>query len=479
MFALTKVVQTFPSARIPSQSGGLPVEVSLIAQLGHGSGNHLFQSVLARQKAHQTFIDELDEPSARLGGTDFDKGDPTSLYSFVVGAKGHPFHRHAGHRIFTAVSGSGGAQLRFSSASLRQIEADPRSFLRALQYVDIPPDCLFTVRFGGETWHQFAPLARNSLHPAFFALSCHTNELGGALPEQIKEKVLAGEATIPALTELLPQNVLDLLYDEPLDPADIPTLSLSLDAPPGTLQNAMCKTARGSAGLLRGAWAKWARSSGFTSDNGSGRKVVELEQPPQGSLLLDQFRGERFHHEDTFALALPHDGLKGVDAAAMLSALLEGFLKNPPTGVSRMMAFRNVLVRPLGLRTSPLGCPVSSLLTQQDSEMFDNRYPVLGQAVGTDGTRAQVVLGADDKHLLFRSCVGVQIIDGDRVEITLGTRVRCKNLFGRAYMTVIDRTHRSYIAPAMLQLAVEYATERARRSASDTGWIRSAPVPVS
>lgn len=81
MFALTKVVQTFPSARIPSQSGGLPVEVSLIAQLGHGSGNHLFQSVLARQKAHQTFVDELDEPSARLGGTDFEKGDPTSLYT--------------------------------------------------------------------------------------------------------------------------------------------------------------------------------------------------------------------------------------------------------------------------------------------------------------------------------------------------------------------------------------------------------------
>jgi hypothetical protein len=104
---------------------------------------------------------------------------------------------------------------------------------------------------------------------------------------------------------------------------------------------------------------------------------------------------------------------------------------------------------------------------------------VLGQAVSTDGKRAQVVLGADDKHLLFRSCVGVQIVDGNRVEITLGTRVRCKNLFGRVYMAVIDRTHRSYIAPAMLQLAVEYATERARRSTSDAGWIRSTPVPSS
>ncbi len=475
MFALTRVVQTFPSAQIPSRSGGLPVEVSLIAQLGHGSGNHLFQSVLARQKAHQSFIDELDEPSARLGGTDFDKGDPTSLYSFVVGAKGHPFHRHAGHRIFTAVSGSGGAQLRFSSASMAQIEADPHSFLRALQYIDIPPDCLFTVRFGGETWHQFAPLARNSLHPAFFALSCHTNELGGALPEPLKKRVLAGDASIPALTELLPSSVLDLLAPDALNPADVPTITLSLDAPPGALQNAMCKTARGSAGLIRGTWAKWARSSGFTSDNGNGRGVLQLERPPTGSMLLDQFGGERFHHEDTFALILPQGELAGTDATAMLSALLEGFLKNPPTGVSRLMAFRNVLVRPLGLRTSPLGCPVSSLLTGQDSEMFDDRYPVLGQQISSDGRRAQVVLGADDKHLLFRSCVGAQLIEGVQVEITLGTRVRCKNLFGRLYMAAIDRTHRSYIAPAMLRLAAEHAARR-QPSAATAAWMQPAPV---
>lgn len=130
MPTMTEVVRSFPSARIDSQSGGLAVEVSLIAQLMHGSGNHLFASVAARQQQHAEFIDELDEPSAKLGSTDFDKGDPTSLYSFVVGPKGHPFHRHAGHRIFTAVSGSGGAQLRFSSASMEQIEQDPHS-LRA------------------------------------------------------------------------------------------------------------------------------------------------------------------------------------------------------------------------------------------------------------------------------------------------------------------------------------------------------------
>ena len=155
MLALTKVVQTFPSARIPSQSGGLPVEVSLIAQLGHaGAGDQLFAGVMARQRGHANYVDAMDETCRRrIGGVDLEKGDATSLYSFGVGEKGHPFHRHAGHRVFTAVSGRAGAQLRFSTASPALIECDPRSFIRALLYIDVPPDSLFTVRFlGGETW---------------------------------------------------------------------------------------------------------------------------------------------------------------------------------------------------------------------------------------------------------------------------------------------------------------------------------------
>src|ERR1700677_3424507 len=92
-------VHSFPSARLQSSYGDLPVEVSLIAQLGHGAGSQLFTGVVARQSAHRNFIDALDEPSARIGDTDFSKQDATSLYMFAVGANGHPFHRHAGHRV--------------------------------------------------------------------------------------------------------------------------------------------------------------------------------------------------------------------------------------------------------------------------------------------------------------------------------------------------------------------------------------------
>lgn len=52
-------------------------------------------------------------------------------------------------------------------------------------------------------------------------------------------------------------------------------------------------------------------------------------------------------------------------------------------------------------------------------------------------TVAEVVLGANDKHLLFRSCVRIQMV-GPSCNVMLGTRVHCKNLFGRFYMAAID-----------------------------------------
>ncbi|MET0893295.1 MAG: DUF2867 domain-containing protein [Pseudoxanthomonas sp.] len=446
-------MNTFPAATIPSYSGGLPVEVTLIAQLGHGSGNQLFAGALQRQRAHKEFVDALDEPSTRLAGTDFEKGENSALFSFAVGAQGHPFHRHAGHRIFTAVSGSGGAQLRFSTASAEQIERDPRSFVSALHYVDIPPDCLFTVRFGGGTWHQFASRRDHGRHPVFFALSCHTNELGGELDGVTKESVLAGSAGIATLTELLPQQLRNLLEIEPIRHAEVPTTLLSLQAAPGTLQHALLRVIRCSAGLFRGALSNTRSAPGFIVAGRPSPAVEQLRQPPAGSLLLQHLEDE-FHHQDTFSLTVRGEGYSRLSSERVLAELLQGFLQRSPTGVSWLMRLRNTLVRPLKLRTSPLGCPVSSLLSQQGGELFAGQYPVHAADTSDGGRRSQVILGADDRHLAFRSCVGVQIVSDSQMVFTLGTRVRHNNWFGCVYMSLIDRVHRSYIAPAMLRSAV-------------------------
>jgi hypothetical protein len=430
----------------------LPVEVSLIAQLGHGAGDSFFVKSLRRQQDHAAFVDELDEPSARLGGPDFAQGDASSLYSFAVGSSGHPFHRHAGHRLFTAVSGSAGAQLRFSSATQQQVDADPQNFIRALHHINIPPDCLFTVRFGGNTWHQFAPLTRNSSHPAFFALSCHTDELGGDLPRDVRDKVLADEASIAALTELLPSRVEACLRTALAD-GSVPTIELSLDAPPGSWHADLCSVVRRAAGAIRSKPLSRRAARGFQTR----RSVIELDGVPAGSLLARQLTDAPHDHEDMFRLTLTGQNLGTGNAAALLSRLLDGFVENPPRSVSRMMLLRNLLVRPIGLRTSTLGCPVASLLGDKGSDLFDHRHPVLDQAIDPDGNRAQVVLGADDKHLVFRSCVSVHVLDRHNVEITLGTRVRYCNLFGRMYMALIDHTHRSHVAPTMLRMAAEHA----------------------
>ena len=219
---------TFPSVQLHPDGGGLPIEVTLIARLERGSGDRLIDGVSARQRVHASFVDALDEPSARIGGIDLANGDVTSLYTFAVGKNGHPFHRHAGHRVFTAVSGGAGTRLRFSTASTGQLHRDPHAFLATLHHVDVPPDSMFVVRFGGGVWHQFIPLRPGTAHPALFALSCHTNELGGDLEPDLRRRVLRGAASIPAMTELLPTAVCALLESPTFDAASVPTTTLSL-----------------------------------------------------------------------------------------------------------------------------------------------------------------------------------------------------------------------------------------------------------
>lgn len=163
------------------------------------------------------------------------------------------------------------------------------------------------------------------------------------------------------------------------------------------------------------------------------------------------------HYQDLTTLRLQRTQLDARSASALLADVLEGFLRNPPAGVGHLMALRNRLVAPLRLRTSPLGCPVSSLLSTDRSRLFAGRYPVLGSQVDAEDSCAEVLLGADDRHLRFRSSVRVQLRAEGDIEISLGSRVQTRNAFGRLYMALIDAAHRHYVAPALLRRAVEHA----------------------
>lgn len=459
-FTAIRASSTFPSVRLPSHCGGLPVEVTLIAQFAPGQGDVAIGDALRRQRAHPAFVDALDEPSTRLGAMDLAHGDPSSLYTFGVGANGHPFHRHAGNRVFTAVSGSAGAHLRFSTASQAQLDADPRAFVDALHVVEVPPDCLFSVRFGGGTWHQFIAARPGGPHPTLFALSCHPDETAGGLDAATQARVLGNTADIPALTELLPPAVQALLDTAWRSPGSIATTALSLHAPPASIAARFCAGVRGAMGRLRAGSAQRRTAAGFRADNGGGRDVM-ASGVDADSLLQSQLPG-CIAHEDQVALRLDAVQIHGATPARIMDHLLTGFVVNPPDGVSRLMAVRNVLVRPAGLRTSPLGCPASSLLSPDAPLKFAGRHPMLSERRSDDGRRVEVVLGADDTHLMFRTCVGVRIEADGAVVCTMATRVRTRNPFGRVYMAAISGVHRRYIAPAMLRHAADNAVRSLR-----------------
>lgn len=450
----TGTVSGFPSFLLPSRTGGAPVEVRLIAQLGAGAGDALCAQAGARQRRHAGFVDALDEPTVRLGDMHADAGDHSALHAFAVDRGGHPFHRHRGRRVFTAVSGSGGALLRFASVDDACLRQAPGAFANALTQVEIPPDALFCVRFGGDVWHQFAPARVDSRHPALFALSVHPDELDGLDDPRLHAHVATGDARIPDLTELLPASVRTWLEAHPAALAAIPTTRLALDARETAWGRRVRDVWRRAMGRYRcGAQARAGGRDGVAA--GPGDRLHRATTLPADSLLATAL--PRHHHQDRVELPLPLAAPHAhapPGAETLLARVLAGFVESPPRGVSRLMRARNLLVRPLRLRTSPLGCPVSSLLGTGEVERFAGRFPVLAQRAAADGRYAEVLLGADDRHLAFRCSIDVRIDPGGHVRVGMANRVQCTNAFGHAYLAAIAGVHQHYIVPAMLRHAV-------------------------
>lgn len=438
--------RSFPRISITDANGGRAVEVALLTQLDVGSGDAMALTAGARQRHHPRFNDALDEPSVRLSAPDIDGDDPASLFTFSVGSTGHPFHRHASSRLFTAISGSGGARLRFIPAAPQGSEAP---LLDGLQHVEIPGDCLFTVRMAANTWHQFLPLRGDGKHPALFAVSCHPDETAGELDQATRDRVMRADADLASLTELLSPELQSALRRGEHEEVHATTTKLgfahTLDVQ-GCI--GLCAHVRRLAGRARQTLARVCTQRGFVKHDAPDLQPVALHTLPTHSLLNSQLVDH--HYEDSVQVRLASRWLDNHSTESLLVQLLEAFIEQPAPSVGGLMQLRNLLVKPLGLRVSPLGCPVSSLLNEAPDQHFAQRFPVLDSHVSPKLT--QVLLGADDRHLSFRSCVSVQR-DGDNVLFTLSTRVHCRNLFGRTYMAMVDPLHRQYIAPVMLRSA--------------------------
>ncbi|HEY9757357.1 MAG TPA: hypothetical protein V6C97_19465 [Oculatellaceae cyanobacterium] len=199
---------TRSTVSIPTESDALPIEVTVVAKLPPGTGRTLVGSGLNQQMKHAEYLDEYNEPSALIGKTNFQKEDPTGIYTFGVDRRDLVFHRHAGHRVITGISGAKGCVLKFSLSGPEEAESTPEKFLEKLYIVRIAADRIFVLRFSGTVYHQFCPA--DVSEDGFFAVSVHTNEAGG-LSGDLLQQVLANKGNIPLLTEPAPPAVMKLL----------------------------------------------------------------------------------------------------------------------------------------------------------------------------------------------------------------------------------------------------------------------------
>lgn len=129
-------------------------------------------------------------------------------------------------------------------------------------------------------------------------------------------------------------------------------------------------------------------------------KAVSISPPIDCAALLPHF---------DFADAFQVENRHNLDAP---EAARRAFAK-APGWATRLMALRDLLVAPLGLKPAPAA-----------------GFPVVSESP------EQVALGFDDHHLDFRV-----VISADQNFITLTTIVRRHNFLGRAYLAVIMPFH--------------------------------------
>ncbi len=154
------------------------------------------------------------------------------------------------------------------------------------------------------------------------------------------------------------------------------------------------------------------------------------------------------HIVKAVGVALPHDALPTGDWADAYRVTVAAPFDNAraagdaafstfPFWVNGLMALRNLIVTPLGLKTGA---------KEQTAAERIGFFPIISES------DHQVVVGMNDRHLDFR-CV-VDIADtGAGQDITIATVIRRHNWLGRAYLMIVMPFHQLIIRTAMARLA--------------------------
>ncbi|HKU08872.1 MAG TPA: DUF2867 domain-containing protein [Bradyrhizobium sp.] len=134
---------------------------------------------------------------------------------------------------------------------------------------------------------------------------------------------------------------------------------------------------------------------------------------------------------DAYRLELDGEKLDARQAAMRM-------LARAPRWVDALLALRNIIVAPFGLKTSG----------------EDRRAPcdIIGNFPVVSETPERLVAGFNDKHLDFRVVVDVATT-GARQSVTATTLVLTHNWLGRTYLKIIMPFHRLVVRAMLAQVA--------------------------
>ncbi|MCA6107659.1 DUF2867 domain-containing protein [Bradyrhizobium cenepequi] len=107
--------------------------------------------------------------------------------------------------------------------------------------------------------------------------------------------------------------------------------------------------------------------------------------------------------------------------------------------IEALLRLRNLIVAPLGLKTSGEG--------DKASHGMVGIFPVLSE------TQERLVAGFNDSHLDFRVVVDV-VARASGQEVTTTTLVRTHNWLGRTYLAIILPFHRLVVAAMLRQVVL-------------------------
>jgi len=155
-------------------------------------------------------------------------------------------------------------------------------------------------------------------------------------------------------------------------------------------------------------------------------KVHEVDPDVDSSALL---AGAQFI--DAYSIVIGNAALDARRAA-------EKMLARGPRWIEALLALRNYLVTPFGLKTSAAN--------EASASNIIGIFPIVSQSPD------RLVAGFDDRHLDFRVVVDVAAC-GHGQRVTATTLVLTHNLLGRSYLAIILPFHRFVVRALLRQVA--------------------------